>query len=288
MPVLVVNPWERAKAIRALKRRRVRVPVPREPRKQILQFSRALAPMVALWTGVVRRMLLDKMGEHFIREDANKTPMSDTDRLMAAMRVEMAQVVVAGDMARAAEAATTSVVGHSETEMARTLSGMTGVEIAIGAQEGVAAIAGKAIVENVNLIESIPARLLGDVEKLMGVAAETGMRVETLEKRIEERFGVTQRRARLIARDQTLKLNGDLAEARQLDVGISKYTWSTSRDERVRDDHRELEGTMHEWTEPPVVDQRTGRRAHPGRDYNCRCVALPDTDGLLDQLEASA
>lgn len=29
------------------------------------------------------------------------------------------------------------------------------------------------------------------------------------------------------------------------------------------------------WDNPPVVDEKTGRRCHPGKDYQCRCCALP-------------
>ncbi|MDR1706162.1 MAG: hypothetical protein LBS19_15970 [Clostridiales bacterium] len=37
----------------------------------------------------------------------------------------------------------------------------------------------------------------------------------------------------------------------------------------------ELNGKKFSWSDPPVVDGRSGRRCHPGQDYQCRCAALP-------------
>jgi SPP1 gp7 family putative phage head morphogenesis protein len=82
----------------------------------------------------------------------------------------------------------------------------------------------------------------------------------------------------LIARDQILKANADLSRTRMQRVGVTRYRWSTSRDVRVRADHAALEGTMQTFSDPPVVDQRTGRRANPGVDFQCRCVAIPVFD----------
>jgi SPP1 gp7 family putative phage head morphogenesis protein len=138
--------------------------------------------------------------------------------------------------------------------------------------------------ENVDLITSIPARHLDDMRRLVGEAQSTGMRVETLAARIQEREDVSASRAELIARDQTLKANAQLTEIRHADAGITEYEWSTSRDERVRgnpdglypksqSDHFVLEGTRHRWDNPP--DTGAGERNHPGEDYQCRCVAIP-------------
>jgi uncharacterized protein with gpF-like domain len=48
----------------------------------------------------------------------------------------------------------------------------------------------------------------------------------------------------------------------------------------VRKRHRELgamseSGTVFKYSEPPIVDVRTGRRANPGEDFQCRCTANP-------------
>lgn len=57
--------------------------------------------------------------------------------------------------------------------------------------------------------------------------------------------------------------------------GFQYYVWTTKKDDRVRPDHARLEGRIINWNDPPVVDLRSGRRAHCGGDYNCRCTAAP-------------
>jgi len=47
---------------------------------------------------------------------------------------------------------------------------------------------------------------------------------------------------------------------------------------RTRKDHLRLNGQVFCWDDPPVVNQRTGERGHPGMDGACRCYAEP-TDG---------
>lgn len=105
--------------------------------------------------------------------------------------------------------------------------------------------------------------------------AGPGVRVESIAQRIQEETEVTESRAALIARDQVLKLNADVTEAQHVAAGITEYVWSTSSDERVRKSHRDLDGQRFKYSEPPIVDVRTGRRENPGRDFQCRCVAVP-------------
>lgn len=104
-----------------------------------------------------------------------------------------------------------------------------------------------------------------------------GVRVETLRDALLERGSVSESRASLIARDQTLKLNGFLNRAHQLANGVSSYTWSTSGDERVRDSHSELDTEEFSWDSPPVIDRDDGSSEplNPGEDYQCRCIAIP-------------
>lgn len=62
-------------------------------------------------------------------------------------------------------------------------------------------------------------------------------------------------------------------------LGIKKYRWRHSRDERVRGNpggkypkarpsHWAREGKIYSWNDPPPG-------GHPGMDYQCRCTAEP-------------
>lgn len=116
------------------------------------------------------------------------------------------------------------------------------------------------------------------VEKIISDPLTQGRSVDDIRKLLEEQAGYARSRAELTARDQTLKLYGRIQEERQRAAGFTKYVWTTSLDERVREDHAKLDGTVQSWDDPPIVDTRTGRRGHPGFDFQCRCSAVPYAD----------
>lgn len=111
--------------------------------------------------------------------------------------------------------------------------------------------------------------------------------------------GISYRRARIIARDQTAKLNSALTQGRMADAGIETYIWSTSEDERVRGNptglypkalpsHYVMNGKICRWDDPTVwlENGEWVKRAgdapyfHPGMAIMCRCVAIPNWDEL--------
>ena len=103
---------------------------------------------------------------------------------------------------------------------------------------------------------------------------------------IQKEYSLTLRKAQLLARDQVSSLNAQISKMQQQDAGCTKYRWSTSKDSRVRDCHRALEGKIFNWDDPPEMWYETksrgrvstGRRCNPGEDYCCRCVAIPVFD----------
>ena len=90
-------------------------------------------------------------------------------------------------------------------------------------------------------------------------------------------FRKTKNRARLIARDQVGKLNGNLTRLRQTAIGLDTYFWRTMRDVRVRPEHVVRDGRRFSWEKPPMGGA-------PGEAINCRCYADPDFSKLLDTL----
>lgn len=134
---------------------------------------------------------------------------------------------------------------------------------------------------NVNLIESLVGNQLDELTAILEEAEIGAWRVEELSEKIQASFGVSESKADLIARDQTLKLNGQLTETRQTSVGITHYIWTTSNDERVRPDHAELDGQTFPWDDPPVTND-DGDTNNPGGDYQCRCTAFPVLDELTE------
>lgn len=129
--------------------------------------------------------------------------------------------------------------------------------------------------ENVRLISSLSQKHLAGVQSIVTQGVRQGFTVAEIQKRLSSLVGKTEANLRLIARDQTSKLNGQLTRLRQQDAGIKRYKWRTSRDERVRHTHRVKEGVIFSWDDPPTD---TG---HPGEDYQCRCYAEPIFEDLF-------
>jgi SPP1 gp7 family putative phage head morphogenesis protein len=129
--------------------------------------------------------------------------------------------------------------------------------------------------KNIELVKSAHAEYRDQLRALLTDPDNYGMRSETLADAIAERADVSESRAELIARDQTLTLNGQITKERQTAAGVNSYVWSTSLDDRVRPEHAELEGQTFDWDNPPAV-------GHPGEDILCRCVAIPVVDELDD------
>jgi SPP1 gp7 family putative phage head morphogenesis protein len=122
---------------------------------------------------------------------------------------------------------------------------------------------------NVNLIKTVPAQYFERLNTTVLTGIQQGQRYGDIADSIQDIYGVTDNRAKLIARDQTSKTNAAIAETRQTDLGIEEYTWLTAGDERVRETHADNDGQVFRWDSPPA---ETG---HPGHDINCRCVAVP-------------
>lgn len=167
-----------------------------------------------------------------------------------------------------------------ETQSADELrvAGVPTRDVLLGAEAKQAAF----VRQNTDLIKA-EADLRRRVERILHDPLNEGRSVADISRMLQEQAGYSQSRAELTARDQTLKLYGQIQEARQTSAGITKYVWTTSLDERVRPDHAELDGTVQEWANPPIADKRTGTRAHPGIFFQCRCTAVPVLD---DDVEA--
>ena len=141
--------------------------------------------------------------------------------------------------------------------------------------------------ENVRLIKTIPEKMLTQVENIVYEATRTGVSYKELSKQLFESFDISRKRANIIARDQINKLNGNLTRARNLELGIKEYKWSTSKDERVRHSHEVLDGKTCSWEDSNVyksVDnseswlKRSSIKAtlsHPSQDVLCRCSSIP-------------
>jgi SPP1 gp7 family putative phage head morphogenesis protein len=153
--------------------------------------------------------------------------------------------------------------------------GLAAIGIALRKDVGFSKILDAALAENTQLIVETTGEIAAQVVGIMQAPENLGLRVEDLAQQIQERANVGTSRAELIARDQTLKMNSALTQSRMVSAGVESYVWSTSKDDRVREEHAALEGETFTWSDPPDV-------GHPGEDFQCRCVAIPVIQEFAD------
>jgi SPP1 gp7 family putative phage head morphogenesis protein len=100
---------------------------------------------------------------------------------------------------------------------------------------------------------------------------------ESLRDMIQREYEVSANKAQFLARQETSLFFSKLSMNRAATTGVRRYRWSTSHDELVRHDprgpnHKHLDGQVFDIDgEGGVVDLKTGRRAHAGEDFGCRC-----------------
>lgn len=148
---------------------------------------------------------------------------------------------------------------------------------------------------NARLIRSVGARYLDDVAGRAQDMVRQGKSQAEFAKELRERYRLTRARAKLIARTEVAKLNGQITKTRQLSLGVKTYTWRTSGDERVRRAHARLEGMECRWDDDSVY-RRPGETewrkrstigafiGDPGQDFQCRCTAAGNIRATLDDL----
>lgn len=140
--------------------------------------------------------------------------------------------------------------------------------------------------QNVTLIKSLEEDVLKDIEGTVQRGLQTGRRHEQIAKDLftvdKGVFKKARTRAKLIARDQVSKLNGNLTRLRQTSLGVEEYIWHDSDDTRVRTTHQANDGKRFRWDTPPAT-------GHPGEEVNCRCWAeAVFQDELFEELRRAA
>jgi SPP1 gp7 family putative phage head morphogenesis protein len=186
---------------------------------------------------------------------------ADIDRKYGAGSVEAQQKTLA------AEKATRAAMSGADIQAVRAAMSVNVLTPESGLAEELAVWE----VDNVALIQSIPSEYLPQLQNRIITAVRRGENYTQLAKEIRESYKMPEWRAKLIARDQIGKLNGQLTRIRQEELGISEYFWRGMLDSRERPAHVEREGLEFSYDKPPDD-------GNPGEPIQCRCWAEPKID----------
>ncbi len=112
-----------------------------------------------------------------------------------------------------------------------------------------------------------------------------GNRYESAIETIQESYGVSTRKAKFLARQETSLLMTKFKESRYQDAGVNEYRWVAVAGTKLhptRPAHKALadqskKGKIYRWDQPPNTAEpgEPARYNNPGQDYNCRCTAIP-------------
>ena len=127
-----------------------------------------------------------------------------------------------------------------------------------------------------------------ELRKNMQESVFSGNRYETAIKTIKKSYGVSETKAKFLARQETGLLMAKFKESRYVETGIKKYIWKCvtgTEAHPVRKTHKECDNKIFTWDNPnelgkdgrpnPNGQHKPGANKNPGEDYNCRCYAKP-------------
>ncbi len=141
-------------------------------------------------------------------------------------------------------------------------------------------IAKAAIAENVALIESIPAQYFKEIQTKVWQSVSRGGDLHTLAQDLHKSYGISQRRAATIARDQNNKVKAVTENARRLELGLTHARWHHSGGgKEPRASHVAFSGKIFDLKKGAYLD---GKWVLPGSEINCRCTSSVVVPGFDD------
>lgn len=143
------------------------------------------------------------------------------------------------------------------------------------------------IYENTSLINNIQSRYFEQITGAVMRSIQSGLGVTHISDELSKYKGMTKRRARNIALDQTRKAYNSINLRNMQDAGVQKAEWVHSGgSQRPRTYHMTrwdgvsgkndgrpngLNGFIFSLDRPPVIDLKTGERGYPGQLPYCHC-----------------
>jgi SPP1 gp7 family putative phage head morphogenesis protein len=128
------------------------------------------------------------------------------------------------------------------------------------------------------IIRGTDRRIASTLRELLNEGLAANESEEDLKRRVVDFFDSERANARTVARTETFSAFSEGRFAAMHEAGIERQSWLTSRDDRVRDSHADLEGevviigdTFSNGLRFPLDPS-----GDPGEVINCRCVTLPE------------
>lgn len=262
-----------------LGKRRMRIPRQQYPKLIEMEYGKAMISVIDS-----TRSLFAPLEHELPRllsqaADARRIDADEPGRareMIAKVREQIEGSFGAGRVEQLARMFAERTQTHQRVQLSRQVSAALGADV-FASDKRIPTLVDHFVQENAALIKSVPRDLIDHVEKVTTRAFTTGTTSANLAEELQQRFDMSERHARLIARDQVGKLYGQTNAYRQQDLGIESFIWRTVGDERVRDEHEELDGEEFSYDDPP-------EEGLPGEPIQCRCYAEPVFKPLEEEI----
>lgn len=137
-----------------------------------------------------------------------------------------------------------------------------------------------AIADNVSLIRTIPLKYFDDVQGAVYRSITFGNGLKGLMPTLQKYEGISYRRAKVIALDQTRKTYASINEQRMKELELPGFEWIHSGGgHEPRPSHVAMNGNFYKFSDLPIVNRdnpkEPPRRGMPGTECNCGCTARP-------------
>lgn len=258
--------------------RRTRIPVPKFPIRIEEDYAHRIVGLVNHWKHAAQQ--LTSALPVLLRRDAAG---DDAHRIMG--RIRGATTHTSNDTALASLASDYGgrVAGFQKQDVLRQARAALGVDLALHDPRLAGALS-QFVHENVVLIRNLHGGTLDKLEALIHRGISTGMSHEEIGELISKRFGIAERGARFIARDQVARLNSKVTELRHAELGIREFDWWSMQDGRVRRLHRAHHGRRFAYHDPPSI----GLPGNTSDGPACRCGQRPVWSSVQAEVEVQA
>jgi len=239
--------------------------------KQLMKLGRAMA-------AAVRLELMPFLKQSSLAYTIDSLA-DDLGRIFNNLNKTFGGVATAGFANITSEEMVKRVSINNAKKFDRTVQRATGIDIGQVIQtEGLMNFKELSVSRNVSLIKDLPAQYLTQIETIVNNGVASGARYSEIAKQIMSKTGANDKlknRIKTIARNEVQTINSQLTLRRSESLGIKKGIYRTSKDERVRQCHKELDGVEYD-LKKGAWSKTCQKFIQPGiTDINCRCSYSP-------------
>ncbi len=251
----------------------MRLTPPRTTKLAELEYYNQLKPIVDYihnsFNQVVMQVVSKKSVQKQIVITDSMTALGQLNEALAKFQLKVDKKITAKDINNIATKVVNSQVKRNKMQW-KTKAKSVGISIK-GKQsfKGEQDYIKSRIETNTTLIKNLKSQYIEELNIELKYSYEQGRPSSQLAKEIEKRFGISKRRAKLIARNETKNTNAQLNKKQAMELGFGNPKWQTMMDGRERPEHAKHNGKEYEFG--VGLPDGEGGKEEPGDAINCRC-----------------